>query len=130
MDSAYIMKRKRISIMKRAIGTLCLWGAMCIGTNWAYGQTPFRHLQHNNKLRTTETTSTQAPTNLQSRETNSPDLHPVRLNKRQASQRSRRRQRFAPQQARYSSQDLYLEIRSGKGMEDLKAQNRKMRSGK
>ncbi|MEL7340804.1 MAG: hypothetical protein AAGM67_09985, partial [Bacteroidota bacterium] len=61
----------------------------------------------------------------------SPDLHPVRLKAQKAAQhRSGRRQRTAPEKNRFSSQELYLEIRRGEGMKNLKAENRKMWSGK
>lgn len=115
--------------MKLAL-TLVLWLAMGL----CHGQTTFRHLQHNNKLRTSQSSSStkEAKLNLSSSNSQkSPDLHPGRLqNQKVAQRRMHKRQRTAPEHLRYSSQDLYLEIRRGEGMEKQKAQNRKMWSGK
>ena len=107
-----------------------------MGMGLCYAQTPFRHLQHNNKLRTSAQQEGKQKTIVNSAinsnsQTTVPDLHPVRLkHQKVAQQRNRRRQRSAPEHQRYSSQDLYLEIRKGEGMKKQKAQNRKMWSGK
>ncbi|MEL7530950.1 MAG: hypothetical protein AAFN10_06570 [Bacteroidota bacterium] len=116
--------------MKLAL-TMLLWLALGI----CYGQTPFRHLKHNNKLRTSQSHSAaKKEAKLTLRSPNSqkrPDLHPSRLqNQKVAQRRLHKRQRTAPEHLRYSNQDLYLEIRRGEGMEKQKAQNRKMWSGK
>ncbi|MFK7925868.1 MAG: hypothetical protein AB8H47_28225 [Bacteroidia bacterium] len=109
---------------------------LCMGMGLCYAQTPFRHLQHNNKLRTSAQQEVNSKTIVKSvlntdSQASTHDLHPVRLKHQKiAQQRNRRRQRSAPEHQRYSSQDLYLEIRKGEGMEKQKAQNRKMWSGK
>jgi len=117
--------------MKLAL-TLLLW----LGIGVCYAQTPFRHLQHNNKLRTShsqsaasgkEVTRSLRPRNA----TTSPNLNPGNLQVQKVAQRrTHRRQRTAPEHKHFSSQDLYLEIRRGEGMEKHKAQNRKMWCGK
>ncbi|MEL6592528.1 MAG: hypothetical protein AAFQ87_00130 [Bacteroidota bacterium] len=116
--------------MTRLALTVVLW----LGITLCYGQSNFRHLQHNNKLRTSQqsTNREKSPPNFnRKRGSSPPDLHPVRLKAQKAAQhRTRRRQRTAPETNRYSSQDLYLEIRRGQGMKNLKAENRKMWSGK
>ncbi len=115
--------------MKLAL-TVVLWLAFGL----CHGQTTFRHLQHNNKLRTSQSASTSKEVKLtlnSSKTQKGPDLHPARLqNQKVAQRRMHKRQRTAPEHMRYSSQDLYLEIRRGEGMEKQKAQNRKMWSGK
>lgn len=96
---------------------------LCMGMGLCYAQTSFRHLQHNNKLRTSaqqegnQKTIIKPAINSDSQPP-APDLHPVRLHHQKLAQRpNRRRQRSAPEHQRFSSQDLYLEIRKGEGME-------------
>ncbi len=113
--------------MKRVLLGYCLL-VFLTASSAAWAQSSFRHLQYNQKIKRPETHTVPAPKEV-SGSVPASALHPA--NKRTPSSlKAQRRKRTHPQSHHASSSELYLDIRRGHEMEHIRAQNRRMQTGK